>query len=162
MTVVWILLMAAAYPAVMIALVKLVQPCRRELFQLGETLLSDRRLKPEERKRITHMLDSAFAFRVCVLLPVAALSVMLDEILRRPVDRGLGDWLERDVRYHRMMALYFVSVAAANPFGAIIALPFMVSAFVVSVFMGLPAVAAAVEAPLLRASYGTLKPGAYA
>jgi hypothetical protein len=154
-----VLAIALGYPALVAALAVAAQPMRRGMFALAESMLAEPDWRKDERDEINQLMDTCMSFRVGALLALAAIGVMTDCLLGRPVrsDRA-ADRLWNDRRFHRLVGRYLVSVLAANPIVAVVSLPLLgVSRLVVSICdredgrIG-------IDEPVVRAANGVANP----
>ncbi len=141
-----------AYIVLVATLAFAVHPMRREMILLGEELLADPALKPRHRDAINLLMDTCMSFRVGLLLPVAVLSVLADEVLKREVHVPGDDSLMNDPRFDRFLTRHILSIAAINPIATAIAMVLMIPTVAYSFAIGRDRTRAIVEEPLLRAS----------
>lgn len=145
----------AAYVLAMIMPAFLVQPLRVKPVGSIHAMLAEHVRSDEQRGNLYTLRDHSMSFLVGPLVPVAVVSVIVDDVLGREPDQPEDDELARDPRCVRCVLRFFVSLAAANPLAAIVSLSLMAGSFVISLATKRkPAralVGQAVEEPTLRA-----------
>lgn len=137
------------YALSLVALAYLVQPLRRQLVLIGEQIITDPGCTTGDRERANRMMDNCMSFKVGLVLPFAAIAVMLDVFLKKD---GGDSHEPADPRLHQMMIPYFASVLAANPIFALLALPLIAAGVLVSLAKGTVRPREVAEEPVLRAS----------
>ncbi|WP_336980125.1 hypothetical protein [Altererythrobacter fulvus] len=115
----------ALYAAVHIGLALGMGRIRRDLVRHGEELLADPSVSREEKARVNRLLDNCFSFKVCILIPIAVISILLDEILGNNQKQS-ENFEKTDPRMHSLYWRYFSSVLAANPVFGLFAVLFVV------------------------------------
>lgn len=145
-----------AYAVGMIALAFLVQPVRLSLVATIDEMLNEPKWNEEQRKQLFNLRDHSMSFLIGLLIPIAVVSVMADEVLGRSEERAPSEEeLMADARYPDLVWKFFVSLAAANPIAAVASVLLMIiSAVVALAFRRKPArsiVDETIEEPTLRA-----------
>lgn len=147
-----ILAIPAGYGVVLIGLAIVVHPLRRSMMIIAENMLADQPISDHTRARVNQLLDTCMSFRVGLILPLAVIGVVIDDLLHRMTPPST----ENDARYHALVKRYFVSILAANPIAALISIPLMLFSFLVHVLRGDESIREAVEEPVVRASSAIL------
>lgn len=150
-----IAMLLLGYALAMVVLALLIQPTRLKLIASIDAMLVEERWSDEQRGSLYALRDHSMSFLIGLLVPVAVVSVILDDILGRDSDLSHGDELSRDPRYIGCVWRFFLSLAAANPLAALASISLMLVSFVIGLaFKRKPARALAdeaVEEPTLRA-----------
>lgn len=148
-----IAIMLVGYVVLMIAIAFLVQPTRMRLVATIDEMLSEDRWNDADRARLFKLRDNSMSFLVGLIVPIAVLSVIIDDLLGRVGHHD--DELSRDPRYAQCVWRFFASLAAANPLAAVVSISLMIVSIVVGLaFRHKPTkelVDEAVEEPTLRA-----------
>jgi hypothetical protein len=147
------LAMALLGYAVLVAMLALaLHPLRKRMFRTAESILAEGQWSADERARVNHLMDTCMSFRVGAIMPIAVISVILDDLLRREVRSTKSRTrLHRDHRFHQVIAIYLLSVMAANPLASAVTLPLLVLSAIIDKLMGQATVREVVEEPTLRA-----------
>lgn len=149
-----IAIMLVGYALGMIALAFAVQPMRHAMVRSLDEMLTETKWNKHEREHLYMLRDHSMSFLIGLLVPLAAVGMISDELLNRSDDHD-SDRLAQDPRHAKNVLRFFASVAAANPLAAIVSVSFMV----VSILIGLAfqkksarsVVDEAIEEPTLRA-----------
>ena len=148
-------IMLVGYALGMISLAFAVQPMRLAMVRSIDDMLSETNWTKQQRERLFMLRDHNMSFMVGLIVPLAAVGMIIDELLNRNGGHD-DDRLDRDPRYAKNVMRFFASVAAANPLAALASVSFMV----ISVLIGLAfqknksartVVDEAIEEPTLRA-----------
>jgi hypothetical protein len=121
------ILLAAAYPLILLATNVLAKGPRKRLFSLAEELRKDSRSNSDDRDHLDHLMDSYISFKVTMfLIPMTLLFMSWEKIVsKKPFTRN--SWLVNEERYHQLVRDYVLSIFAVNP----LALPFSLAALII-------------------------------
>jgi hypothetical protein len=145
-----IIAIPAIYGVILVGLAVLVRPLRYQIVDIGEAILADPNVREAGRERVNRLLDTCMSFRVGLLIPVAAIGVIIDDILRRDQPQTP---LQTDYRFHELLWRYFVSILAANPVMALVTVPLIIVCSIAhQLLRGDDGLRGAVEEPVIRAS----------
>lgn len=101
----------------------LVHPMRRGMVRLARDLLDEERWSDDQRAAINLLIDTCMSFRVGVLIPIAAINMVGDELLERKVSvHAEMERLWAEPRYHSLFSRYVVSIFVANLFAGAVSL----------------------------------------
>jgi hypothetical protein len=119
------------YAAVAALLTIAAHPLRVLLVQRVEEMLAEPKWDEHEREELNFVLDTCAAFRVGPIVVIVFLEMILRAIVGVEHKRENERLLDDD-RFGRIVALYLLSVGAANPVAAIVAIPLVMILVVVS------------------------------
>lgn len=147
------------YFAFLAGLAIAARPLRHRLARQVDELLSAQSWNKEEREVLEFAVQSSLSSAVGVLIPFAAAYGLAVATVRAgdPVDDGC-ERLNRDPRYHRIIRLWSLSVAAASPFACLVSLPILAATVIVRALRGEASISDTIEAPARRVQ-ATLQPG---
>lgn len=135
-----------------------VHPLRVRLVTLCEEFLAEKRWNDVERAELNGLIDTAMSFKAGAMMIPAGLAAILDKALgKEPPCIEEHARLDRDPRFDKVIAFYVLSVLAANPFAAVIAIPILIVAVAMDLLLGQGGSTNLVEDTALRAM-GSIPP----
>jgi hypothetical protein len=141
------------YAGLITVLAVLVQPMRLRMTEISNTLLATPGLKPAMREKVNGLIDTCMSFRVGLILPIAIVSVITDEILEGDSCKPQTHQLSDNSEYHKMLLMYLVSILVANPIMSFVNVPLLIfGAIVHSITDGWKEAVDGVELPVLKAA----------
>lgn len=151
------------YVVIAIVLAIAVRPLRLQLVDVVEAMLDEKHWTERQRVSLNSLVDHSMSFCAGLALPLAVISVTIDEILNRPiVIRETEQALHDDPRFDHAMRLFIVSLAAANPLAALLTMvllvPSMLLTSLVKAAERRPNVIDMVEVSALRAASAVQTP----
>lgn len=112
-----VLAIIGGYAALHIGLAFAMRGPRLRLAKRARQLLARPDLSEKDRDRVEHLLDTCMSFKVAFLIPIAAIAMVLEQVLGDP------DPEEGNPEVAHLVVRYLASVMAANPvFGALAAI----------------------------------------
>lgn len=151
-----IAMMLVGYVIIVVILAYALDPLRTKLADDLCDMLDEEKWNEEQRAELSLIAQRATSFVVGLALPIAVISVILDDVLKRPDRRS--DWqqeLADDPRFVSIVLRFCASVLGTNPLAALVTIPLMITSVCIQLaFRGASArdvMDEAVEEPTLRA-----------
>ena len=140
------------YGVIMIALAIAIYPIRKNMFSLAEELLKLKSLTESDKRKINLLLDSCMSFRIGMMVPIAIIGVISDRVIGIKMPDKASTQLLNEEKYHKIIAMYFLSILVANPLAGLITLPLVFVSILTDKLIGKTTVRESVEEPIVRAS----------
>lgn len=143
------------YSALMIVLAIVVYPLRRKMFSLAEELIGSGKLDQSGRAELNMLLDDCMSFRMGLLLPIAIIASIADDIIGRKFEINIDKALLEEQKFHHIILIYIISILAANPIAAFFSIPLAAISILVNLIFGKNTLTDAVEEPVIRLSFAS-------